>query len=290
VDEPAGPKRTQAITSVVNASRVLCEFGPEQREFSVRDLASRLGLSKSTVHRLLVSLAVLHLVEHNPDTGRYRLGLRMYELGTLVSGNIALHEAATPCLTDLRNRTGETVQVAVLDGREAIYVERLDSIHTLRIFARVGHRVAANCTANGKVLLAHLPDDELERLLDGWLLEGRTPHSITDPDALRRDLATVRRRGYGETFNEGEMGVASVAAAIRDRTGQVIASVSVAGPTTRMNRASLRAFAGLVTETAAAISHRLGYRPARSAAAGPPQPRPAVPPSGKSRDGQTSSA
>jgi IclR family KDG regulon transcriptional repressor len=124
-----------------------------------------------------------------------------------------------------------------------------------------GHRIAANCTANGKTLLAHLPEDELERLLDGWELEGRTPHSITDPDTLRKDLATIRRRGYAENINEGEMGVCSVSAPIRDRTGRVAAAVSVVGPATRLNRTSLRAFAALVIETAEAISHRLGYRP-----------------------------
>jgi IclR family KDG regulon transcriptional repressor len=258
------PKATQIITSVFNAGRVLCEFSPESREFSVRELAGRIDLSKSTVHRLLVSLAALQLVEQDPETGRYRLGLRMYELGTLVSGNIDLHEAATPCLTELRNKTGETVQVAVLDGREAIYVERLDSLQTLRIFTRAGHRLAANCTANGKTLLAHLPEDEFERLLDGWVLEGRTPHSITDPDALRKDLATIRRRGYAENINEGEMGVSSVSAPIRDRTGRVAAAVSVVGPATRLNRTSLRAFAALVIETAEAISYRLGYRPSQA--------------------------
>lgn len=258
VQTPSRP--TRIVTSVVNAGRVLCEFSPGTRELSVRDLAGRLGLSKSTVHRLLVSLAALGLVEQDQETGQYRLGLRLYELGTLVAVHIDLHEAATPCITELRNRTGEAVQVAVLEGRESLYVERLESTHTLRMFIREGYRIPANCSANGKVLLAHLPEEELERLLDGWVPLARTPHSITDPDVLRKELAAVRRRGYATNVNEAEVGVASVAAPIRNWTGAVVAAVSLAGPVVRMNRGALRALAPIVGETAEAISQRLGYR------------------------------
>jgi DNA-binding IclR family transcriptional regulator len=249
------------VTSVFNAGRLLCEFSPGTRELSVRNLAGRLGLSKSTVHRLLVTLAAVGLVEQDPETGQYRLGLRLYELGTLVSVHIDLHEAATGCITELRNKTGEAVQVAVLEGRESLFVERLESVHTLRMFIREGYRIPANCSATGKVLLAHLPDEELERLLDGWVLAARTPDSITDPAALRKELAAIRRRGYATNVNEAEVGVASVAAPIRNWTGAVVAAVSLAAPITRMNRASLRMFAPIVGETAEAISRRLGYRP-----------------------------
>jgi DNA-binding IclR family transcriptional regulator len=260
------PRPTKIVAAVHNAGRLLCEFSPGVRELSVRELAGRLGLSKSTVHRLLVTLADLRLVEQDPDTGRYRLGLRMYELGTLVAVHIDLHEAATPCITELRNKTGEAVQVAMLEGREVLYVERLESIHTLRMFIREGYRIPANCSSTGKTLLAHLPDDERERLLDGWVLPARTPHSITDPEALRKELAAVRRRGWATNVNEAELGVASVAAPIRNWTGAVVAAVSLAGPITRMDRGSLRMFTPVVGETAEAISQRMGYRPKASRA------------------------
>lgn len=254
---------THVITSVLNAGRLLSEFSADARELSVRELAGRLGLPKSTVHRLLVSLAACHLVEQDPETGRYRLGLRVYELGTLVSVHIDLHEAAVPFLTELRNKTGETVQLSVLDGREVLYLERLESTHTLRLFIQAGYRVSANCSATGKVLLAHLPEGELERLLEGWELPARTSASVTDPDALRKELATVRRRGWAENVNESEEGVASVAAPIRDANGAVIAAVSLVAPTIRLNRSAVRGVAGAVGETAEFISRRLGYRPGR---------------------------
>ncbi len=251
---------TQLLSSVQNALRVLDCFSATDRELGVSELARRLGVGKSTVHRLCTTLAAGGALDHNPETGRYRLGLRLYELGALVGVHLDLHEAASPALNDVRNRTGETVQLAVLDGREVVYVERLESSHTVRLFGRVGHRNSAHCTSTGKVLLAHLPEAELDALLDGWVLESRTPYTITDHAALRQALAEVRHRGWGENANEVEMGVASVAAPIRDASGAVVAALSVAGPAMRLDGGSLRRFAGVVVEAAEAVSRRLGYR------------------------------
>jgi DNA-binding IclR family transcriptional regulator len=144
----------------------------------------------------------------------------------------------------------------------------------VRLFGRVGHRNSAHCTSTGKVLLANLPEADLDVLLDGWVLESRTPYTITDHGALRKALAEVRRRGWGENANEVEMGVASVAAPIRDASGAVVAALSVAGPAMRLDGGSLRHFAGVVVEAADAVSRRLGYRGAtewrREAGQGPP--------------------
>ncbi len=253
------------LSSVTNALRVLDCFSATERELGVSELARRLDMGKSTVHRLCATLAAGGLLDHNAETGRYRLGLRLYELGALVSAHMDLHEAAGPALLEVRNRTGETVQLAVLDGREVVYVERLESSHTVRLFGRVGHRNSAHCTATGKVLLAHLPDAELDALLDGWVLEGRTPYTITDHAEFRKALAEVRRRGWGENTNEVEIGVASVAAPVRDSSGAVVAALSVAGPAMRLDGGSLRHFAGVAMEAADATSRRLGYRGATRA-------------------------
>jgi DNA-binding IclR family transcriptional regulator len=248
------------LSSVHNAIKVLDCFSATDRELGVSELARRLRLGKSTVFRLCSTLVAGGLLEHNPGTGRYRLGLHLYELGALVSVHMDLHEAAAPHLLDVRNRTGETVQLAVLDGREVVYVERLESSHTVRLFGRVGHRQPAHCTATGKVLLAHLPEAELDGLLDGWELPARTPYTITDHAALRKALAQVRRRGWGENTQEAEVGVASVAAPVCDATATVVAALSVAGPVMRLDGGSLRRFAAVVVEAADSVSQRLGYR------------------------------
>lgn len=256
------PTRRQhsTLSSVRNAARLLKEFSRGSREIGVTELSRRLGIGKSTAHRLLNTLAEERLLEQDPDTGAYRLGLAMYELGASVSMHTDLHEACSPIVDQLRNATRETVQVAVLDGREVVYVERRESPQTLRLFGRVGHRNDAHCTSTGKLLLAFLPPYRLVGVLDGWELSRKTPHTITDLDRLRQELDLVRQRGWAENVNEAEMGVASVAAPIRNGLGEVVAAVSVAGPLQRLTGDSLKRFARPTVEAGLAISRRLGYR------------------------------
>jgi len=259
---PAEPARRQhsTLSSVRNAARLLKEFSRGSREIGVTELSRRLGIGKSTAHRLLNTLAEERLLEQDPDTGAYRLGLAMYELGASVSMHTDLHEACSPILDQLRNATRETVQVAVLDGREVVYVERRESPQTLRLFGRVGHRNDAHCTSTGKLLLAYLPPRRLDDLLTGWTLTRKTPFTIHDPATLRAQLDLVRSRGWAENVNEAEMGVASISAPIRNGLGEVVAAVSVAGPLQRLNGDSLRRFARPTVEAGLAISRRLGFR------------------------------
>lgn len=254
------PRDHSTLMSVRTAARLLKEFSRDSRELGVTELARRLGIGKSTAHRLLATLAEERLVEQNPQTAAYRLGLAMYELGNAVSIHTDLHDACSEIVDQLRNATRETVQVAVLDGRQVVYVERRESPHTLRLFGRVGHRNWAHCTSNGKVLLAYLPQARLDALLEGWSPEPRTEHTITSIPDLRSQLAQIEARGWAENINEAEVGVASVAAPIRNGLGEVVASVSVAGPVQRINGASLRRFAKPCVEAGLAISRNLGYR------------------------------
>lgn len=261
--DPQPPRRQHStLSSVRNAARLLKEFSHGSREIGVTELSKRLGIGKSTAHRLLNTLAEERLLEQDTDTGAYRLGLAMYELGASVSMHTDLHEACSPVVDQLRNATRETVQVAVLDGAEVVYVERRESPQTLRLFGRVGHRNDANCTSTGKLLLAFLPPDRLDALLATWQMPRKTPFTIHDPATLRAQLAEVRVRGWAENVNEAEVGVASIAAPIRNGLGEVVAAVSVAGPLQRLNGDSLRRFARPCVEAGQAISRRLGYRDA----------------------------
>jgi DNA-binding IclR family transcriptional regulator len=250
----------QLLSSVRAAARLLCTFTASERELGVSELARRLGLGKSTVHRLLATLAAEHLVEMNPATGRYRLGIKLFELGTVVATRFELHEAVAMYIDDLRARTGETVQVGVLDGSEVVYIERRESLRTLRHMVDLGHRNYANCTACGKVLLAALAEADLDRLLIGRQLPARTAHSITDPDRLRAELAVVRERGYAENIRESASDTASVAAPIYDDGKRAVAALSVAGPLSRMGEAARRRYANAALDIACRISEQLGYR------------------------------
>ncbi|MDQ3734613.1 MAG: IclR family transcriptional regulator [Actinomycetota bacterium] len=258
--------RTSALSSVTNAARLLKEFGHGRGELGVSELARRLRLSKSSVHRLLITLTAERLIEQDSETGAYRLGLLMYDLGVSVALHSEIHAAALPILEQLRALTKESVQVAVLDGREVVYVDRLESPHSLRTFGRIGHRISAHCTSTGKVLLAYLPEDVRATLLTGWKLTPMTPYTITDPKAFRDELARVRLRGVAENVNEGEVGVASIGAPIRDARDRVIAAVSVVAPIVRLEGQSLRHLEPQIIQAAAAISHRLGWRAEAGAA------------------------
>ncbi|MDH4307109.1 MAG: IclR family transcriptional regulator [Acidimicrobiia bacterium] len=249
----------QVLSSVTNAARLLKQFSAREREFGVSELARRLGLGKSTVHRLLVTLAEQHLVEQDEVSGKYRLGLAIYDLGAAVATGLDLHEAVMPSMEQLRAATGETVQVAVLDGREVVYIERLDSPNTLRLFLEVGRRNWAHCTGTGKLLMAYLSSYELDRVLEGWELEAVTPHTITDESKLRKELAKVRSQGFAQNLGESEVGVLSVSGPIRDITGRVRAALSVAGPQQRMEPL-LDKITLAVQEMAAVASRRLGWR------------------------------
>lgn len=250
--------RSATLGSVANAARVLKSFTANDREWGVSDLARHLDIAKSTAHRLLATLTDEGLLEQDIESGRYRLGLAIFDLAAAVQ-SFDLHEAVLTPMTDLRNRTGETVQVAVLDGREVVYVERMDSQHTLRMFLEVGRRNWAHCTGCGKALLAFLPPDQLDEALKGWKLPRKTDLTIRRLSDLRAELVLARQMGYATNRGESEMGVVSVAAPIRDGSGRVVAALSVAGPAERLEEFELQ-LAQVTMEAAALVSRRLGHR------------------------------
>jgi len=250
------------LSSVGNAARLLKAFLSREKEIGVSELARRLDLGKSTVHRLLTTLVQEGLVERNPETGAYRLGLTMFELGQVVQSHMDLHGAIGPVLAALREETHEGCQVGVLDGHEVVYIDRLESSQTLRLFNETGRRVPVHTTSSGKVLLAHLPEPELERVLSAASpLAQMTPRSITDPAVLAAELAKIRARGWSEAVEEREVGVASIAAPIRDASGRVVAAISIGGPAARMGAQQRRRLAEVVVEAGEAGSRRLGWSP-----------------------------
>jgi IclR family KDG regulon transcriptional repressor len=249
------------LSTVRNAARLLKEFRSREESIGVSELARRLALGKSGVHRLLTTLVSEGLLEQDPRTGGYRLGIVMFELGEAVKVHLDLHAAAGPVLAHLREQIGESSQVGVLDGVEVVYVDRLESAHSLRLFTETGRRVPAHCTSSGKVLLAYCPEHEREALLARGPLPRLTPHTIVDPDALRAELAGVRARGWAEAVDEREIGVASLAAPVRDVHGDVVAAISIGAPVARFGAVPRRRHACALVEAGEAISRRLGWNP-----------------------------
>jgi IclR family KDG regulon transcriptional repressor len=251
----------EGLSSVGNAARLLKVFLSREKEIGVSELARRLDLGKSTVHRLLTTLVGEGLVEKNPTTGAYRLGLVMYELGQAVRVHMDLHAAVGPVLEALREETRESCQVGVLDGHEVVYVDRLESSQSLRLFTETGRRVPVHTTSSGKVLLAHLSPDELDAVLDVAPLTRMTARSITDPAVLRDELAQIRARGWAEAVEEREVGIASVAAPVVGEAGEVVAAISIGAPAARMGAAQRKRLSAVIVEAGEAASRRLGWSP-----------------------------
>lgn len=254
---PAGSER---LSSVATASRILREFGKHSTQLGVSQLARSIGVGKSTAHRVIWTLVEEGLLEKVEETGLFRLTSVMRSLGASAETAQRLHEAATLPLDNLRPHTPGTLHVAILDGVDVLYVERREGRGAIPVFRAVGARNAAYLTSSGKVLLAFLPDEQLQPLVAGMRLLPRTPRTITSRPLLLAELALVRRQGYAENRGESQPGMCSIAAPIRDPLGRVVASVSVAEHTTD-EAAGLPHLARAVTETAQRISAGLGWQP-----------------------------
>ena len=265
-------RRDPAVQSVERAIAILRAFSRDKPERGVSELSRELGLHKSTVSRLLTTLERQGLVARNPETERYRLGLELITLAAQVVEHMDVREIARPHLRELSERCQETVNLAVLHEGQVLDLEQFaPPMRSVKNIGWVGRRMPPHCTAAGKVLLAHLPTDKLERFLRSRL-ERLTPRTITDPERLREELDGVRAQGYAVAVEELEDGLNALAAPIYDHTGAVHAAVSLAGPAFRVLPAVFPQLAALLLETTRRISAELGYRPALHALQGAPFP------------------
>ncbi|MGE0881003.1 MAG: IclR family transcriptional regulator [Acidimicrobiia bacterium] len=245
------------LTTVTKALQVLQAFTYEEPVLGVSELARKLGMGKSSVHRVLSTLAEQGFVTKTEDD-RYRLGLKLHELGQLVVSTLELRQVAHAPLERLRNETGETVHVAVLEGADAMYVHRIESQATLRTFARVGRRVPAHTTSSGKCLLAFGPAGGFDVVVAAGL-KRIGPRSITTEQGLRDAVAKIRANGYAVSVEENEKGVTSIGAPVFGHDGSCIAAVSMAGPSVRVTPEQMPRLVVLVRRCALDISVGMGF-------------------------------
>jgi IclR family transcriptional regulator, KDG regulon repressor len=245
------------VSSVATAARILREFGRHSTQLGVSQLARRVGVGKSTAHRVIWTLVEEGLLEKVEETGLFRLTMTMRSLGASAETAQRLHQAATLPLDRLRRTTPGTLHVAILDGADVLYVERREGPGAIQVFRAVGARNAAHATSSGKVLIAFLPTDRQQRLVREMRLTPKTPRTITSRTAFLSELTRVRQLGYAENRGESQLGMCSIAAPIRDPLGQVVASVSVAEYVEDVD-SGLRHLSGPVVEAAMHISSALG--------------------------------
>ena len=249
---------------------ILSSFKSARPVLGVSELAREIGLSRSTTHRYIATLATLGYVEQDLATRKYRLGPRVLDLGFSAINSMELRELSVPHLQRLSDETGHTVNMAILDGPDIVYVERCRSARQgqreIDLNLHVGSRLPAYCTSLGKVLLAFLPQEELPSRLEGVELLQRGPNTLTAPDALYEELEGVRRIGLAVNNEELAFGLRSIAAPVRGQSGEVAAAINLAAHRSWFSMADLVARLGPALQRVASdISIRAGYRPGEQA-------------------------
>jgi IclR family transcriptional regulator, pca regulon regulatory protein len=213
---------------------ILSAFRPDRPAIGISELARELGLTRSTTHRYVATLASLRYLEQEASTRRYRLGPRVLDLGFSVLGSLELRDIAAPYLRQLTDATGLTSNLAIRDDADVILIDRvlgqLGRYHHLEFSLHVGSRLPSYCSATGKALLAYLPRPDLDRLLGRMELVQRGPRTLTDKNSLLRELAKVRRTNIATNDEELDNALRSIAAPIRSRSGRTVAAVNVAIP------------------------------------------------------------
>ena len=248
--------RVQVIERAVDILQVLSE---DSRELSAGELSERLSLHKSTVHRLLTVLDQHRLIRRNAETGRYTLGLRLFEFGTRAVRGLQLRDQAQPYLDRLARETGETAHICVFDDGDMVSVAYAEGPRSIRMPATVGRRTTAYCSAVGKAVLAFLPESVLDEVL-ARPLRAHTEKTLVTRTALLADLRQIRIRGYAVDNEEREKGLRCVGAPVWNYTGEVAAAVSVAGPSFRITRTRVPTIARAVVAMTRRLSVDLGYR------------------------------
>lgn len=248
-----------SLSSVTSALQLLKCFTVEETELGISALAKQLDVAKSTAHRLAVTLTTEGFLEQNAENGRYRLGIALFELGTLVRRRMDVSTLGLPLLGALRDSTQESVHLAMLTQDSIVYLYNLESSQAVGTKSYLGMRKPAFCTSEGRVLLAFGPRDHLGAVLKEKLAP-RTANTITDPKALLNLIEEVRVNGYALDDEESEVGTRGLAAPVRDASGKVIAAVGLSGPMQRLTKKELRRLAPQVVATADGISARMGYR------------------------------
>ncbi len=252
-----GRERVQSIGRALTLLEALRD-GPG--EVGIAALSKEVGLHVSTTHRLLATLVARGYARQNAETGRYALGPQSVRLAEAYLAQLDLRGLVHPWLERLSRETGETSNLVVLEGREVLYLDKVESPQSLRYFSRIGHRAPLHCTAVGKVLLAYRPRAEAEALLGQGRLEALTPRTIVAPSLFWRELQQARLQGFALDQEECEEGASCIAAPLHNAAGQVEGALSVSGPAIRLTSRRLAALAPLMRRTADEISAELGYR------------------------------
>ena len=252
------PYQIQVLDRALAVLQVLSQEGPD---LTLAQVSSLLHLHKSTAHRLIMVLEGHTLIERNSKTGTYRLGMKLFELGTRAVSQLDLRERARPILERLVRETDETVHLCVYDNGEVVYVDKVEPARSVRLASTVGRRHPAFCTAVGKAMMAIMPEEQVEAAVQKHGLRPLTRKTIGSLGELKSELAKVRKLGYAVDDEENEEGVCCVGAVVQGISGEPTAAISVSGPSFRLPSYKIPVVAKAVIAAASTLSQELGYHP-----------------------------
>lgn len=251
--------RENTVKSVGRALDIIRIVSSRKSGLGVTEIAKQMDINKSSVYRILVTLAQYGYIEQDTETERYKLGYKFLEISSRLLESIDLRAEAKPFLEELEKATNEVIHLCVYDQGEVVYIEKLEGSETLRTHSKVGKRAPMHCTSVGKAILANLPHTIVLEIIERRGLPRHTEHTITETTAFIKELNKIRQAGYALDLEENEDGITCIAAPIFDHLGAVIASVSISGPRLRMTDECLEGLKGQVMTAGKQISKRLGF-------------------------------
>ncbi|WP_161881001.1 IclR family transcriptional regulator [Deinococcus alpinitundrae] len=227
---------SENVQSVERALDIVNTIVAANKSLSIAELSQAMNLAPSTIHRILQTLTVKNYVFQDPQTKRYDIGPEIVDISSALHLRYDLVRRVRPYLQELVELTGETAHIAQLYGTSAMYLSQVEPFSMVRMFTTPGSIAPLHCSDVGKVFLADLPPARLDEIIRKSGLPARTPHTITDEDALLMELRRVREQGYALDDEEREVGVRCLSAGVFNGAGKVIAAIGVAGPTSRLSR------------------------------------------------------
>jgi DNA-binding IclR family transcriptional regulator len=251
---------TSINQSLAHGLEILLLYDPSSPLYTVSEISKRLRYSQSKTYRLIRTLLKYNLLQENPGTAQYALGLNAFKIGVLAQQHFSLSMIARPMMKELSLMTKETVLLTTVNGTKGIVLERVESQEPIRFsLFQPGAILPLHGGASSKVLMAYLPEEEWDKIISREGLKRYTPNTITDPHRLKAHLREIRRKGYAFSDQEVDRDVRAIAAPIINGAGELIAGLSVAGPAYRISKKKVNTCGKLVIQYAQKIASQLGY-------------------------------
>ncbi|BFT73874.1 IclR family transcriptional regulator [Paenibacillus sp. P36] len=248
------------IQALDRALKIMDLFDEYTTELKITEISARMELHKSTVHSLLKTLQMHGYINQDVETGKYKLGLKLLEKGQLMLQSLDIRTAARKHLVALSEQTGQTTHLVILDGKEGVYLDKVEGEKAAIRYSRIGRRISLHSSAVGKVLTAFRTKDEIDALLRNYQFSKITDVTITGKDAFVNELNQVREQGYSIDNQENEPGVRCAAAPIFEHNGSIVAAISISTLLSTVDDSLFKAYIALLKKEAEAISLTLGFR------------------------------